>query len=100
VDVKFEIVLFVRSPTVPFAPLEIPVIAPPPVIVDIVLPDAKFKPQFKFIIVTAEVPPVILVNVLLFTFLVGPPPSVFDQPAIVVAPVTVIFQKLLLLLLI
>ena len=51
--------------------------------------------------VTAPVSPVMLLNVFPVTVLVGPnvPPSVLRHPSIIVAPVTVTFEKLLLLLL-
>ena len=55
-------------------------------------------PKFKFNAVMGLVPPVQLEKVLPWTVLVGAPPSVLLQPAIVVAPVTVMFEKLLLLL--
>src|SRR5215213_4279718 len=43
------------------------------------------------------VPPVQLEKVFPVTVFIGEPPSVLLQPAMVVAPVTVIFEKLLLL---
>src|SRR5688572_2405297 len=50
--------------------------------------------------VTPLVPPLQLLKVLFEMVLVEAPASVLTHPAIVVAPVTVIFEKLLLLLLI
>lgn len=81
-------------------PEVIPVIAPP---LDILLtwfPDTVDEPLNETTRpVTAEVPPVQLLNVFPVTVFVGEPPFVLLQPAIVVAPVTVILEKLLLLLL-
>ena len=80
----------------------IPVIIPLPVILEIVLVDNTFPlpplppPKLTLIPVIALEPPVQLLNVLPEYVLFAVPPSVLIQPAIVVAPVTVIFEKLLL----
>ena len=73
---------------------ESPVILPAPVILVIVLPEtvaALLNDTARP--VTALVPAVQLLKVLPVTVLVGEPPSVLAQPAMVVAPVTVIFEK-------
>lgn len=96
-EVKLVMVfpLMARDVAAPELPMFIPVIIPCPVILVIVFDEAVDAPpkKFKFIPVTAFVPPVQLLNVLLLIFLVGAPPSVFDQPAIVVAPVAVILEN-------
>lgn len=77
---------------------EIPVIAPPPVILLIVLLlTVALLAKLVLRTVTALVPPVQLEKVFPEIVFTGEPPSVLDQPAMVVAPVTVIFEKLLLL---
>ena len=76
-----------------------PVIAPPLEILLTRFPDTVDEPlKLTAKPVTADVPPVQLVKVLPVTVLIGEPPSVLAHPAIVVAPVTVIFEKLLLVL--
>ncbi|MBK8811284.1 MAG: hypothetical protein IPN69_11215 [Acidobacteria bacterium] len=63
-----------------------------------VLPETVADPEKLTVnAVTAPVPPTQFEKVLPVTVLTGEPPSVLAQPAIVVAPVTVIFEKLLLL---
>ena len=86
----------------PVPPIDKPVIAPSQVKLVIVLLETEEAPPKKLTTrpVNALVPPVQLENVFPLNVFVGEPPSVFDQPAIVVAPVTVILEKLLLLLLI
>lgn len=97
-EVRFVMVFpfAVTDVAAPEDPMAIPVMAPCPVILVIVFKLNVVVPplKFKFIPVTVLVPPVQALKVLLLIFFVGVPPSVFDQPAIVVAPVTVILEKL------
>lgn len=87
---------------IPVEPKLIPVIAACPVMVLMVLLETEDVPPkpFGFITVIADVPPVQLLKVLPVMVFVAGPKSVLCQPAMVVAPVTVMFEKLLLLLLI
>ena len=89
-----------REEARPLAPMFNPVIAAVPEIVEIVLLEIEEVPPnpLIFITVTAEVPPVQLLKVLALTALVAGPASVFIHPAMIVAPVTVMLEKLLLLL--
>ena len=85
---------------VPLVPCDSPVITPCPVIFVIVLPViVPGFPKLRLTAVIGLMPPVQLLNVFPVNVFVGvdPVPSVFDHPAMVVAPVTVIFEKLLLL---
>src|SRR4051812_22586638 len=80
-------------------PCESPVIAPVPVMFEIVFPDVVVAaPKLVWRAVMPLVPPAMLLNVLLLIVLVLPlvllAPSVFDHPAMAVAPVTVTFEKL------
>lgn len=97
-DTRLVIVLplAVTEVAAPELPITIPLIAAWPAILFIVFELKVVTPPLKlrFITVIPLVPPVHEVKVLLLIFLVGVPPSVFDQPAIVVAPVTVRFEKL------
>ena len=74
--------------------------APPPVILlTKLLVTVELPLKLTERAVIEPVPPVQLLNVLPDTDFVGNPPFVLFQPAIVVAPVTVILEKLLLLVL-
>ena len=84
------------------APEIMPVTAPAPVTLLIVLPDTLFEAKVLSLkltsrIVTALVPPVTLLNVLFVTVFLDPGvvPSPLLQPLTVVAPVKVRFEKLL-----
>ena len=78
-----------------------PVTVPPLVILLMTLFETVEPPKLDTLIpVTALVPPVIFENVFPFIVFVAPLPeviSVFSQPVIEVPPVTVTFEKLLLL---
>ena len=90
----------VRVVAEPEVPMVIPVMAPWPVILVMVLLEMEEAvPPIKLdeMPVIAFVPPVRLLIVLLVMVLVGAPPSVLISPENVVAPVKVIFEKLLLL---
>ena len=77
-----------------------PVIAPALVILLTRFPDTVAEPlKDTSKPVMALVPPIQLLKVLLVTVLISEPPSVLAHPAIVVAPVTVILEKLLPVLL-
>ena len=77
----------------------IPVTAPPPEILATVLLETSADPEkLTANAVAALVPQVQLENVFPVIVFIGEPPSVVAQPAIVVAPVRVMFEKLLLLL--
>ena len=82
---------------VPVAPMIKPVMAACPEMVEIILSETEDIPPKPLILipVIAAVPPVQLVKVLPAMVCVGFPAPVMLQPAIVVAPVTVIFEKLL-----
>ena len=87
---------------VPEEPMLIPVTELAPLIFVMVLPLSVLPfpppppPKLQVIAVTELVPPVQLLKVLFVKFLFAVPPSVLFHPAIVVAPVTVILEKLLL----
>ena len=73
-----------------------PVIAPPPVKLLTVLPEIVAEPlKLTARPVMAFVPPTQLLKVLPVMFFTGDPPSVLRQPVMVVAPVRVMFEKLL-----
>ena len=81
-------------------PIEMPVMAPVPVTLLIVfeLTLVPLPPKLLVMMVIALLPPAMLLKVLPVIVLVGPlvldAPSVLLHPAIVVAPVTVTFEKL------
>ena len=81
----------------PFAPIVSPVIAACPVTLVIVLFDTVDVPPKPLtdIPVIAEVPPVQLLNILAVNVFTDVPASVCTQPAIMVAPVIIMFEKLL-----
>ena len=98
-----ELLAIVKVATVPLLPCCKPTIVPVPVILEIVLEDILVVPPKLFCkTFTADEPHVQLLNVLPVIVFIGvaPVPSVLFHPATVVAPVTVIFEKLLLLLVI
>ena len=77
---------------------EMPVICPAPVmLLTTLLETFAAPPKQTTIPIIALVPPVQLVKVLPVTVFVGEPPSLLLQPEIAVAPVTVMFEKLLFL---
>ena len=85
---------------VPLLPADRPVMLPCPVIfVMVLLEIVEVPPKLLAKAVIEDVPPVQLLKVLPVICLGGvePVPSVLLQPAIVVAPVTVMLEKLLLL---
>src|SRR4030095_7117020 len=99
VPVKVWTVFCMKFSTVP-DPDVMPVMAPPLVmLLTRLLETVEVPLKLTASPVTALVPPVQLENVFPVTVFVGAPPFVLLHPAIVVAPVTVIFEKLLLLLL-
>ena len=79
----------------------IPTIAPAPTILLILLPVTKLFVPVRFIFITFVGPVTFqLLKVLFCMVLIELPASIFTQPAIVIAaPLSVIFEKLLLLLL-
>ncbi len=88
--------LFCDKPSTPA--LAIAVTVPPPDIVLIALLETELAPaRLVDIAVSGDVPPVQLLNVLPDIVCAPVPESVTTQPATVVAPVTVMFEKLLLL---
>ena len=99
-----EVIGSIKLPDAVMDPFDVPrskaVIAPPPVTFVIVLVFTTEPAAPKFTLRTVITPvgvalAVILLNVLLVIVLTGAPPSVLDQPAIIVLPGTVTFEKLL-----
>ena len=87
--------LFPENVCVPEAEL-IPVMLPPPVTLLMVLPVAvplPLKPTFNTVM--APLPPVILLNALFVTIVIGDPPSLFCHPFTDEVPARVILDKLL-----
>lgn len=98
-EVRLVIVLLDRASVVakPVALTVNPVIASPPVILVMVLVETEDVPPNPLIVmpVTADVPPVQLLNVFPVIVFAESPASVLLHPAMIVAPVTVMFEKLL-----
>jgi hypothetical protein len=101
-DIKLLIILLEteRVVAIPFAPMVNAVIAPCPVTFVMVFVETEDVPPNPLMVipVIAEVPPVQLLNVFPVIVFVAGPTSRLLQPAMIVAPVTAIFEKLLLLL--
>ena len=94
-----EVVKILPDVVILFVPKRIPVIAAPPVILVIVFEAVSVLIPLKLTLIIVMAPvgvalAVMLLKILLVIVFVGPPPSVFDHPAIAVLPGTVIFEKL------